>query len=306
LVFFALTALATAVTSSTNAGDSSLDNKYWFHDVLPAPPGYQSILRPPEAKPDVTYWLNTILSEERHRTTLNLKAINTAVEATTLNERTFQLRPQDRFLRDNLQANDILVVSIGGNDVALLPCPCTIASMLCLARCTPQACIENGGTCGTFPCDDYCCGCGPSLWSCFCAYPPCLGYLRHLFGTRVGSYIRALTSKNKPAKILVCMIYYPAETMGHGWAEPALKALGYNSNPDKVQAIIRKMFVEATGNIPGVVPVPLFHALDGKDPADYVARVEPSARGGRKMAEFLLHSILQDGGAPVVADTIHR
>jgi hypothetical protein len=285
------------------AGDSSLDNKYWFPNVLPAPAGYQSVLHPPEAKPDVTYWLNMLL-EERHRT-LHLHAINTAVEATTLNERTFQLRPQDRFIRDNIQPNDILVVSIGGNDVALFPSPCTIASMLCLARCIPQACIENGCTCGTFPCDDYCYGCGPSLWSCMCAYPPCLGYLRHLFGTRVGSYIQALTSKTKPAKILVCTIYYPDETRGQGWAEPALGALGYNRNPAKVQAIIRKLFTEATGKIPGVIPVPLFHALDGKNPADYIARVEPSVRGGRKMAEFLLHSILHDG-PPIVSNTIDR
>jgi len=37
--------------------------------------------------------------------------------------------------------------------------------------------------------------------------------------------------------------------------------------------------------------VPLFHALDGKDSNDYVARVEPSPRGGRKMPEFILNLI---------------
>lgn len=44
-------------------------------------------------------------------------------------------------------------------------------------------------------------------------------------------------------------------------------------------------------SIPGttVVPVPLFHVLDGKDPDDYVARVEPSSQGGRKVAEYLLN-----------------
>lgn len=40
-----------------------------------------------------------------------------------------------------------------------------------------------------------------------------------------------------------------------------------------------------------VIPVPLFHSLDGKNSQDYVARVEPSARGGKKMAEFLLDII---------------
>jgi hypothetical protein len=49
--------------------------------------------------------------------------------------------------------------------------------------------------------------------------------------------------------------------------------------------------------IPGtqVIPVPFFHALDGKDSRDYVARVEPSSQGGRKMAEFLLDIITDKG-----------
>jgi hypothetical protein len=45
--------------------------------------------------------------------------------------------------------------------------------------------------------------------------------------------------------------------------------------------------------VPGseVIPVPLFNALDGKNTLDYVARVEPSATGGKKLAEFLLDVI---------------
>jgi hypothetical protein len=45
--------------------------------------------------------------------------------------------------------------------------------------------------------------------------------------------------------------------------------------------------------IPGseVIPVPLFHPLNGKNPRDYVARVEPSSRGGEKMAEYFLDII---------------
>lgn len=73
-----------------------------------------------------------------------------SVEATTLNERTYRLRPQDVFLRDNIQSNDILIVSIGGNDVALCPTPTTIASVLGVL-CLPTTCIENGWTCGVAP-----------------------------------------------------------------------------------------------------------------------------------------------------------
>jgi hypothetical protein len=216
------------------------------------------------------------------------------VEATTLNERTFSLWPQDRFIRDNIRSNDILIVSVGGNDVALCPTPCTIVSILCLLS-LPFKCIENGISIGAVPvrstpsdeflateqflimcfcaaqCNDCCCGCGPSLLSCAGTCPPCLGYFRHLFGTRyvlqkrggskylvialiahvgiyftsVQKYIEALTAKTKPKKILVCMIYYPEEAPTPSWAGPALGVLGYNSNPAKLQMLIRKAYDEA-------------------------------------------------------------
>lgn len=108
-----------------------MDNKYWFNDTDVAPGPYQSLLDPAVSKKDITYWLNYLCSQgqatsRRQRTA----AINTAVEASTLNERTFHLRPQDAFLRDHIQSQDVLVVSVGGNDIALLPCPCTIFSIL--------------------------------------------------------------------------------------------------------------------------------------------------------------------------------
>jgi hypothetical protein len=53
--------------------------------------------------------------------------------------------------------------------------------------------------------------------------------------------------------------------------------------------------------IPGsqVIPVPLFTRLDGTRSEDYVARVEPSAIGGRKMAEFLLEIIHSEHDAMI-------
>lgn len=73
-----------------------------------------------------------------------------SVEATTLNERTYMLRPQDKFLQDNISRDDILVVSIGGNDVALAPTPCTICSVIGIL-CLPMLCVEKGITCGSLP-----------------------------------------------------------------------------------------------------------------------------------------------------------
>lgn len=233
------------------AGDSSLDNKYWFNDPRPSVGPYSLVLDPPSSNADITYWFN-YLDQERNSNTQNGKnkssryTINTAVEASTLNARSFALRPQDRFLRDNISSDDILIVSVGGNDVAMAPLPCTIASILSLVLFLPTSCIERGCVRGTVPLDDWCCGCGPSTLSCLCACPPCLGYMVHLFGTRTRHYIQRLTAKTKPKKILVCMIYYPDERATPSWAGPALAALGYNKNPRKLQAMIRKAFVEAT------------------------------------------------------------
>ena len=169
------------------------------------------------------------------------------VEATTLNQRTMNLQPQDKFLRDNIKEDDILIVSIGGNDVALAPTPCTICAMSGLVCCLPRQCVTNGSVCCTIPVNDYCGGCTTSLLSCLGACPPCLGYFRHLFGVRVQKYIERLTSKTRPKKILVCMIYYPDENVNSpSWAGVALGAMGYNNDPTRLQALIRKAFEEAT------------------------------------------------------------
>jgi hypothetical protein len=172
------------------AGDSSLDNKYWVKQTTPAIGGYEQVLDPPTMKKDVTYWLishcdNSPTEATRHRT----RTINTAVEATTLNQRTSGLLAQDVFLRDHIQSQDILVVSIGGNDIAMRPAPCTICA-LAGVLCLPQFCVEHAVSCGTCPCDDPCSGCGPSICTCACACPPCLGYFRHMFGTRIEHYVK--------------------------------------------------------------------------------------------------------------------
>ena len=163
------------------AGDSSLDNKYWFSTRRPAVPGvYSDLLQPPTSVADVTYWLNHLSAQRKSGT--RYSAINTAVEATTLNERCFKLRPQDRFIRDHLQPDDVLIVSIGGNDIAMAPSPCTIASVAGLL-CLPQSCLESGRSFGAVPFNDCCCGCGASLASCGCSCPPCLGYCESSTGT---------------------------------------------------------------------------------------------------------------------------
>lgn len=134
------------------AGDSSLDNKYWVDEEASAVGAYKDVLEPARSVKDVTYWLNYHChnSKKKNSPRKATAAINAAVEATTLNERTFQLRPQDIFIRDNLQANDVLIVSIGGNDIAMKPCPCTIASIGAIV-CMPKQILQKGFTFGYCP-----------------------------------------------------------------------------------------------------------------------------------------------------------
>ncbi|KAJ4368424.1 hypothetical protein N0V83_006781 [Neocucurbitaria cava] len=245
------------------AGDSSLDNKFWVNrssDNVPTdvPEIYKKTIKNPVPKPDVALWMNHLLEDRA-------TCINTAVEESMLRDRDDKLLPHDEFIRDNIRAQDVLIVSIGANDIALKPLPCTIRHMLQLAWLTPRSSLENG-----------------SAWS--------LKYFKNLFGTKIQDYITRVTAKTKPRAIIVCMIYYPLEAgLGQAsWADVQLKALGYNMYPGQLQTAIRAMYEIATKKIKvegtEIVPCALHEILDGKDAKDYTDRVEPNEEGGRKMA----------------------
>jgi hypothetical protein len=275
------------------SGDSSLDNKHWFQQTDNSINGYETILSPPLSRLDINYWINSSLLQHN----IPMSSINCAIEESTVGGRACgHLLPQDIFIRDNIQSNDILVISVGGNDIALKPSCCTILNILGLTYCSTQSCINS--SCGTsIPFDDCFCGCVCSCLSNCLAFPCGLGYFIHLFKTRVQAVVNNITAKTRPKFIFVCMIYYLDEKRGNSWAEYALSGLQYNQNPKKLQSIISKLFELATKeiSIPGttVIGIPLFEALNGKDSADYVERVEPSAQGGRKMGSFIVKEILK-------------
>ena len=178
---------------------------------------------------------------------------------------------QDLYIRDNITAADYLVVSLGGNDIALNPTLRTAVNMTLLTR-SPIALIRMG-------------------------LAPGMAYFVRLFRDRIRELLLKLTAKQRPAKILVSMIYYPGRPSADGsWADGTLAALGYNEGPEKLQLVIRTLFakIKAMGfDIPGteVIPVPLFDWLDPNDPNDYNQRVEPSVQGGRKMAVGFLDAL---------------
>jgi hypothetical protein len=242
-------------------GDSSLDNKYWVNSQLPVevPEIYSQILDRPRPKPDVAFWLNHYLGSRA-------TTINAAVEESMLRDRDDVLLDHDYFVKDRIRSNDILVVSVGANDVALRPNASTMWHMSQLAWFTPKILIESG-------------------------YAPSLRYFKKLFGDKIKTYVESIVRKQKPKAVIICMIYYPLES-GAGaqpsWADVQLKALGYNRWPGQLQAAIRQMYKQATQEIQiegtTVIPCALHEVLDGKNPDDYTARVEPNEEGGRKMA----------------------
>ena len=122
------------------AGDSSLDNKHWFTDNAKACNGYEKILDPTLSKCDVAYHLNKILADTKDK---KYVALNCAVEEASIGQKgCMSLNDHDIFVRDNIRENDILVVSIGGNDIALSPSVCTGLNTFCLTKCIPSSCLK--------------------------------------------------------------------------------------------------------------------------------------------------------------------
>jgi len=83
-----------------------------------------------------------------------------------------------------------------------------------------------------------------------------------------------------------------------GWADLALRLLGYDADPARLQTAIRSLFARATSRIAldgvRVVACPLFNVLDPLKPRDYVARVEPSAQGAAKMASAFVRIVSEN------------
>lgn len=299
------------------AGDSSMDNKHWFFDdvgksnpdvmydddiAAPAVNGYEKLLEPPRMIKDVCYWLNNGIAQCRPGDgPPAICCINTAVEESTLGERledpansrgehggpTALAFPQDTFIRDHIGENDVLVVNLGGNDIALRPSKWTIAYMAALVYLSATPIIR------------YLSWAWNPFSGCYIGFPIGLSYFVDMFKQKTKEYLEQLVVKQKPKRIVVCMLYHLDQQPGGSWADQVLGMLGYDTNPAKLQAVIKRVFELGTSQIQiegtEVVACPLFRALDGTDTGDYIQRVEPSSQGGQKMASLLLPHVLMTG-----------
>ena len=322
------------------AGDSSFDNKHWFFrkgkatasnaagssdliaedEILddditaPAVNGYEEVLVPairrsragvrrtcPRMARDVCFWLNEHAPGNGDACT-----IMSAVEASTAADRCEHgLLRQDEFIRDALTSDDYVLVSVGGNDIAMAPTIATVANVGLLAF--------------------------SPFWLVWLGLAPGYAHLVRWMGSMVVAYVGELTAKRKPKKVVCCMIYYPDVTPSGGWADETLGLLlyrrrpgfdaalarageavlgsavgrcagllGFLAAPSMLQTVIRALYGGLAAQLakarrPGgelegldVVAFPLFEVLDGQTTADYNQRVEPSVQGGEKMAKALL------------------
>merc|ERR1711879_147407 len=264
------------------AGDSSLDNKYWFEEKKPACNGYEQFLAStrephdvPKSKADVAYWVNNFAARQAQNDDQNnYVCLNTAVEESTLGLRAESgLLKHDRFIRDNIRENDVLVVSVGGNDVALRPSMKTIVKMLGILT---QSWFTKNTTkkLGT-------------------------AHFIDLFGKQTKKYIDELVAVKKPKLVIVTMIYFLDENPNaRSWAGRTLKMLRYDTQPDMLQGMIRQVYEEGTKKVKidgcKTVYLPFFEILNGKNTLDYTMRVEPSASGGAKMGRAIVDKIMQE------------
>ena len=202
------------------AGDSSLDNKYWLNkeNDKSAINGYETFLSPPKMRPDVNYFINKRLFDQHDN---RYFCINAAIEESTIGARKLSntLLAQDIFIQQYISNNDILVVSLGGNDLALRPTPSTAWNMLLMNYLNSLQMIEQG----------------PSVaWG--------INYFISMFKDDIKNYIIQIIGDKRPKKVIVCMIYYPDEKMTGSWADNTLGYLGYNSNPKSYKQQFIKFF----------------------------------------------------------------
>ena len=254
-------------------GDSTLDNKYWLPALRGSQHkpccGYEKVLS--RVVPDVAFWVNKAICDRGNEG--GTCCINTAIEESTLADRAGDaLMEQDVFVRDHMQPQDTLVVSVGGNDVALRPSVSTIVNMLLLTR-SPTALIRSGLAPGT-------------------------AHFIRMFREATVAFVRKLIGKSKPKRVVVCTLYFLDVTPGGSWADATLARLGYDRNPSKLQEAIRMIHALAHSTIRDiegveVVPIAFFKQMDGTDPADYAQRVEPSIQGGEKMGKQIAEAVFE-------------
>jgi hypothetical protein len=242
------------------AGDSSFDNKYWLPDTnrprVTSKYRQHSTREYARAKPDVAHWIN-------EQTDDSIVCVNCAVEEAALSD---SLNAQDCVIQETITENDVLVVSIGGNDFALKPSILNSVLMASVLYLTPQLVIDWG-------------------------YAYNLTYIINSLVSQLETYISTLLNNVTPKTLVICTIYYPC-LHGHGWADKFLALVGYNTHYTKIHSMIDAIHTKIESNFPNAKCIALSDVLDYTNESDYIQRVEPSETGGRKMATAIINQAI--------------
>lgn len=245
-------------------GDSSLDNKHWLFEedktkttldldhgwCAQAVNGYENVLRPPRMVRDVCYWMNYSLRGT------DWVCINTAVEESCLVDAP---SAHDGFVLSHLQSGDMVVASIGGNDLILKPSTSVLVTMGVGTYLIPQWCLGTALTWLPNP-------------------------LYELFATQTQEYLNLF---NKVYRKVICTPYFPCAS-GGGWANRVLRHIDMIKAQTVIRAIHELYHKSLQQQDDGTIAVPLYEALDWHCEGDYKCRVEPSVDGGRKIAQEII------------------
>merc|ERR1712032_243534 len=207
---------------------------------------------------------------------IQLRCLNTAVEASTIEERKKDLPGRcffasDEFVHDNLTPDDVVVFSAFGNDIVLKTTWKTLFLRTWITWFSWRSNIRSGRAWG-------------------------MQHFVDMITVHSRNSLLAVCGKQKPKYILSVMCYFPCLTkQGAGWCDWPLRLLCYDLFPGRLQEMTKTVYRLGCAqlDIPGttVLPVPLFSKLTGENPDDYMERAESSASGGKVIAELIMDAI---------------
>jgi hypothetical protein len=274
---------------------------------------------------DIEYWLNYFHNLEQD----NMYTVNTAHEATTLYERYInkvtnlkennleennflhkthynnqikdesnydinEIYKTDRFTTDYIVQtlmtnNDNIIISIGNNDIAMSKNHILKNSLTTIIqKWNSENSIEDI----------------KDLKDIKDIESDLQNFIIH-YKDNIKKYIKSITRFNKPKKILICTIYYfnAGESVDSFWGDKIIEQ-NFLCKPDLHKSFINYIHENATEKLANelnlefkkttkVSAIKLSDVLDGTDPNDYKFRVEPSEKGGRKIANLIINKLKQ-------------
>jgi hypothetical protein len=235
-------------------GDSVLDNKYWVKNIK------TEKVRDIFTVPDIAYHINSLLDKDKSKD-LNKKdyiCINCAVEESKIESKNIlneheALNEQDKFVRDNIKDDDILVVSLGGNDIML-----SFKNILPLIKVLISSNYKDS--------ENY-------------------KNLLNIFNLGIENYVKKILGKHQ-SKVIVLFPYFPCEVYSESWGNFLLTGMMLFKH--KIKKLMKDIFEDITYPY---IKIPLYEIFDSTKEEDYVQRLEPSYTGGLKIAKEIVKHI---------------